>query len=52
MTERDIVKVNGNAGRLANCVTQYLREDGIDNAVVWVTDSDHFDMPLAKYPFR
>lgn len=47
MSERDLSNINGEAGRLANCVTQYLREDGIDNAVVWVTYDGHHDMPLS-----
>lgn len=47
MSERDLPKINGEAGRLANCVTQYLREDGINDAVVWVTYDGHHDMPLA-----
>lgn len=47
MSERDLSKINGEAGRLANCVTQYLHEDGINDAVVWVTYDGHHDMPLA-----
>jgi hypothetical protein len=47
MSERDLSRINGEAERLANCVTQYLKEDGIDNAVVWVTYDGHHDMPLA-----
>lgn len=45
--EYDLSRINERAGLLANGIVHLMNQDGIKNALVWVSHGYAFDMPLA-----